>query len=47
MEEWRTLSKTVYPKLRGSIVPSDLFDEVVRLRDEYRKSHAIQRAAAP
>jgi TRAP-type C4-dicarboxylate transport system substrate-binding protein len=37
--EWRALAESVYPKLRGSLVPADLFDEVKRLRDEYRKSH--------
>jgi TRAP-type C4-dicarboxylate transport system substrate-binding protein len=34
--EWRKEAESVYPKLRGSRVPADLFDEVRRLRDEYR-----------
>ena len=42
--EWHQLSESVYPKLRGSIVPTDLFDEVKRLRDEYRKTHPPQHA---
>jgi TRAP-type C4-dicarboxylate transport system substrate-binding protein len=47
LEEWRKLSESLYPTFRGSIVPADLFDEVKRLRDEYRKTHPVQRAAAP
>jgi TRAP-type C4-dicarboxylate transport system substrate-binding protein len=34
--EWRREAETVYPKLRGHMVPADLFDEVRRVRDEYR-----------
>jgi phosphoglycolate phosphatase-like HAD superfamily hydrolase len=34
--EWRREAENVYPKLRGRTVPADLFDEVRRLRDEYR-----------
>ena len=34
--EWRKETEAVYPKLRGKIVPADLFDEARRLRDEYR-----------
>lgn len=41
--EWRQLAEAIWPKLRGTMVPPDLFDEVKRLRDEYRKTH---RAAA-
>ena len=47
LEEWRRLSESVYPTFRGSIVPADLFDEVIRLGEEYRKTHPIQRAASP
>jgi len=43
--EWRQLSESIWPKLRGSMVPADLFDEVVRLRDEYRKKHPPAHAA--
>ena len=35
--EWRTLFESVYPKLRGGLVPADMFDEVQRLLREYRK----------
>ncbi len=34
--EWRREAETVYPKLRGRMVPADLFDEVRRYRDEFR-----------
>jgi TRAP-type C4-dicarboxylate transport system substrate-binding protein len=33
--DWRREAEGVYPKLRGKTVPSDLFDEVRRLRDEF------------
>ncbi len=35
--EWRSLFESVYPRLRGSMVPADMFDEVQRLLREYRK----------
>ena len=41
--EWRKDAEGVYPKLRGAVIPADLFDEVRRLRDERRASS--QRAA--
>jgi TRAP-type C4-dicarboxylate transport system substrate-binding protein len=36
VELWRKEAEAVYPKLRGSVIPADLFDEVRRLRDEVR-----------
>lgn len=33
---WRTMSETFYPRIRGTMVPADMFDEVVRLLAEYR-----------
>ena len=41
--EWRQLAESIWPKLRGGVVPPDLFDEVKRLRDEYRKTHHPRR----
>jgi len=35
-EEWRRSMENIYPKIRGAIVPADIFDEVVRLLKEYR-----------
>jgi len=36
---WQLEAEKAYPKLRGRYTPADLFDEVQRLRDEFRKSH--------
>src|SRR5271165_3144769 len=46
LAQWRVLCESVYSKLRGQYIPADLFDEVKRLRDEYRKTHPVARAAA-
>lgn len=35
---WRKLCEEFYPKIRGSIVPADMFDEVQKLLDEHRKT---------
>jgi TRAP-type transport system periplasmic protein len=43
--EWRQLTESIWPKFRGAVVPPDLFDEVKRLRDEYRKTHPVANAA--
>jgi TRAP-type transport system periplasmic protein len=37
-EEWYKLTSIVYPKIRGKMVPADIFDEVQRLVGEYRAS---------
>ncbi|HJZ13562.1 MAG TPA: TRAP transporter substrate-binding protein DctP [Acidobacteriota bacterium] len=36
--EWRQTAEKVYPKIRKDLVPTEYFDEVIRLRDEYRKT---------
>jgi TRAP-type C4-dicarboxylate transport system substrate-binding protein len=36
LAEWRTASEQMYPKIRGTLVPADMFDEAVRLVNEYR-----------
>ena len=33
---WQNLAESLYPKIRGSLVPADLFDEVQSLLKEYR-----------
>jgi len=33
---WRNLAESIYPKIRGSLVPADMFDEVQQLLKEYR-----------
>jgi len=35
--EWRQVAEQIYPKIRGAMVPADMFDEVQRLLREYRK----------
>jgi TRAP-type C4-dicarboxylate transport system substrate-binding protein len=37
-EQWRKTAESLYPRIRGSIVPADAFDEAMRYRDEYRRS---------
>jgi TRAP-type C4-dicarboxylate transport system substrate-binding protein len=37
-EQWKKTAESLYPKIRGAIVPADAFDEAMRYRDEYRKS---------
>jgi TRAP-type C4-dicarboxylate transport system substrate-binding protein len=34
--EWRQAAEEFYPKIRGSLVPPDLFDEVQRVLQHYR-----------
>jgi TRAP-type transport system periplasmic protein len=36
--EWQRFSETFYPKIRGSIVPADIFDKVMQLLHDYRSS---------
>jgi TRAP-type C4-dicarboxylate transport system substrate-binding protein len=36
-EAWRKTAESMYPRIRGSIVPADAFDEALRYRDEFRK----------
>jgi TRAP-type C4-dicarboxylate transport system substrate-binding protein len=36
--EWRTLSESFWPRIRGRMVPADMFDEVQRVVAEYRAS---------
>jgi TRAP-type transport system periplasmic protein len=36
LAEWRTASEQLYPKIRGTMVPADMFDEAARLVTEYR-----------
>ncbi len=39
-EQWRRTAESLYPRIRGAIVPADAFDEAMRHRDEYRKAKA-------
>jgi TRAP-type C4-dicarboxylate transport system substrate-binding protein len=35
---WQKLTESLYPSIRGKIVPAEAFDEAMRYRDEYRKT---------
>jgi TRAP-type C4-dicarboxylate transport system substrate-binding protein len=35
--QWQKLTESLYPRIRGKIVPAEAFDEAMRYRDEYRK----------
>jgi TRAP-type C4-dicarboxylate transport system substrate-binding protein len=39
--EWRQLAETVYPKIRGAMVPADMFDAVEGALAEYRGSSGV------
>lgn len=36
--QWLRLTESIYPAIRGKVVPAEAFDEALRYRDEYRKS---------
>jgi TRAP-type C4-dicarboxylate transport system substrate-binding protein len=45
LADWRKQTEAIYPKMKDKMVPSDLFDEVQRLRDEYRVQHPVKSPA--
>jgi TRAP-type C4-dicarboxylate transport system substrate-binding protein len=44
---WRAETLAAYPKLRGTYAPAEMFDEVQRLRDEFRATRASEGKATP
>ena len=44
LDNWRSEASAAYPQIRGGLVPADLFDEVLRLRNEFRATR-ISRSA--
>jgi TRAP-type C4-dicarboxylate transport system substrate-binding protein len=38
--EWRKFAEGIHPKIRGTLVPAETFDEVKRLLAEYRAAGA-------
>ncbi len=36
--EWRKIVEEIHPRIRGQIIPADVFDAVVKYRDEFRNS---------
>lgn len=43
VKEWTETVEKAYPRVRESLVPPSIFDEVVRLRNEFRKTQAAPR----
>ncbi len=44
--EWQREVESVYPAMRGTMIPAAAFDEVLELRDEYRDAAGLRPAAA-
>jgi hypothetical protein len=40
---WLAEAEKAYPKLRGKYCPADLYDTVVKVRDEFRKTRTPAR----
>jgi TRAP-type C4-dicarboxylate transport system substrate-binding protein len=40
--EWRRFVEAAYPKIRGKMVPADMFDEVLGLLKDYRSSKGVK-----
>ena len=40
MQEWNELAEKLYPRIRGTMVPADTFDEVFRHVRAYRQTHS-------
>jgi TRAP-type transport system periplasmic protein len=38
LDEWQKFAQAVYPRMRGTMVPTDMFDEVQRLLQEFRST---------
>ena len=38
--DWRRMAEAAYPKLRGTMVPAEMFDQVRAIVADYRKQHA-------
>ncbi len=36
-QEWRKLVEEAYPRIRGNVIPAEMFDLVLSYRDEFRK----------
>jgi len=38
---WQQTAESFYPRIRGKLVPADAFDEALKFRNEYRKTHPV------
>jgi TRAP-type C4-dicarboxylate transport system substrate-binding protein len=44
--EWRKIVEDVYPRIRGGIIPADMFDAARKYRDEYRTARGGGKASS-
>jgi TRAP-type C4-dicarboxylate transport system substrate-binding protein len=44
--EWQNIAEKVYPRIRGTMVPADLFDEVQAILAQQRSSTSAAKAQA-
>jgi len=44
--EWRKIVEDVYPRIRGKIIPADMFDAARKYRDEYRAANRRGKSAS-
>jgi hypothetical protein len=47
LDEWRRETEAIYPVMRGAMIPAAAFDEVLRLRNDYRDATDPPPAPAP
>jgi TRAP-type C4-dicarboxylate transport system substrate-binding protein len=40
LAQWRSAAESAYSRIRGTLVPPEIFDEVKRLRDEFQSKKA-------
>lgn len=40
LKQWQTLTRSLYPEIRGKMIPPEYFDRVLQLRDEYKRTSA-------
>jgi TRAP-type C4-dicarboxylate transport system substrate-binding protein len=41
-DQWRHFAESVYPKLRGTLIPADMFDKTLNLVAEYRTANTAK-----
>lgn len=45
LREWQTLTRSLYPEIRGKLIPSEYFDRVLRFRDEFNRAASAAKTA--
>ena len=46
-QEWRQFSESLYPNIRGNIVPAEMFDKVVQILHDYRAAEGMSGKTLP